>query len=59
MERHSIPFPCSRCGGKNITSTQIIYVGNIELALYSSNTPIDDKDFLVMKAPNFPHGLTF
>ena len=36
---------CSRCRGKNITSTQIIYVGNSELAMYSSHTPKDNKDF--------------
>ena len=36
---------CSRCRGKNITSTQIIYVGSSELAMYSSHTPKDNKDF--------------
>ena len=36
---------CSRCRGKNITSTQIIYVGSSELAMYSSHTPTDNKDF--------------
>ena len=36
---------CSRCKGKNITSTQIIYVGNSELAMHSSHTPKDNKDF--------------
>ena len=36
---------CSRCKGKNITSTQIIYVGRSELAMYSSHTPKDNKDF--------------
>ena len=36
---------CSRCRGKNITSTQIIYVGNSELAMYSLHTPKDNKDF--------------
>ena len=35
---------CSRCRGKNITSTQIIYVGNSELAMYNSHTPEDNKD---------------
>ena len=36
---------CSRCKDKNITSTQIIYVGRSELAMYSSHTPKDNKDF--------------
>ena len=36
---------CGRCRSKNITSTQIIYVGNSELAMYSSHTPKDNKDF--------------
>ena len=36
---------CSRCRGKNITSTQIIYVGNVELAMYNTHTPKDNKDF--------------
>ena len=36
---------CSRCGGKNITSTQIIYVGNSELAMYNAYTPKDNKDY--------------
>lgn len=36
---------CSRCRGKNITGTQIIYVGRSELAMYSSHTPKDNKDF--------------
>ena len=36
---------CSRYRGKNITSTQIIYVGSSELAMYSSHTPKDNKDF--------------
>ena len=36
---------CNRYRGKNITSTQIIYVGNSELALYNSHTPKDNKDF--------------
>ena len=36
---------CSRCKGKNITSTQIIYVGNSELAMSSSHTPKDNKNF--------------
>ena len=36
---------CSRCKGKNITSTQIIYVGNSELAMHSSHTPKDNKNF--------------
>ena len=36
---------CSRWRGKNITSTQIIYVGNSELAMYRSQTPRDNKDF--------------
>ncbi len=36
---------CSRCRGKNITSTQIIYVGNSELAMYNAYTPKDNKDY--------------
>ena len=36
---------CSRYRAKNITSIQIIYVGNSELALYNSHTPKDNKDF--------------
>ena len=36
---------CSRCRGKNITNTQIIYVGNSELAMYNAHTPKDNKDF--------------
>ena len=36
---------CSRYRGKNITSTQIIYVGSSELAMYSLHTPKDNKDF--------------
>ena len=36
---------CSRCRGKNIVSTQIIYVGDSELAMYSLHTPEDNKDF--------------
>ena len=36
---------CSRCRGKNISSTQIIYVGSSKLAMYSSHTPKDNKDF--------------
>ena len=28
---------CSRCGHKNITNTQIIYVGNSELAMYNAS----------------------
>jgi len=36
---------CGRCKGKNITSTQIIYVGNSELAMHSSHTPKDNNDF--------------
>ena len=35
----------NRCRGKNITSTQIIYVGNIEPAMYNSDTPKEIKDF--------------
>ena len=34
---------CSRCRGKNITSTQIIYVGNSELAISSSHVPKDKR----------------
>jgi len=36
---------CSRCRGKNITSTQINYVGSSELAMSSSHTPKDNKNF--------------
>ena len=36
---------CSRWRGKNITSTQIIYVGNSERAMYRSRTPKDKKGF--------------
>ena len=36
---------CSRCKGKNITSTQIIFVGSSELAMYNAFTPKDNKDF--------------
>jgi len=36
---------CSRCRGKNIPSTQIIYVGSSELAMSSSHTPKDNKNF--------------
>ena len=36
---------CSRCRGKNISSTQIIYVGSGQFAMYSSHTPKDNKDF--------------
>ena len=36
---------CNRCRGKNITSTQIIYVGKSELALYDAYKPKDNKDF--------------
>ena len=42
----------SRCRGKNIVSTQIIYVSNSELAVYSSHTPKDNKDFK-RKSPRF------
>ena len=35
----------SRRRGKNITSTQIIYVGSSELAMYRSHTPKDKKGF--------------
>ena len=35
----------SRRRGKNITSTQIIYVGSSELAMYNSHTPKANKDF--------------
>ena len=35
----------SRCRGKNISSTLIIYVGSSELAMQSSSTPKDNKDF--------------
>ena len=30
---------CIRCMGKNIASTQIIYLGSSELAMHSSHTP--------------------
>ena len=36
---------CSRCRGKNITSTQIIYVGNSELAMCNSHMREDNKDY--------------
>ena len=36
---------CSRCKGKNITSTQITYVGSSELAMSSSHTRKDNKNF--------------
>ena len=36
---------CSRRRGKNITSTQVIYLGSSELATYNSHTPKDNKDF--------------
>ena len=36
---------CSLCRGKNITSTQIIYIGKSELAMYNSHMPEDNKDF--------------
>ena len=36
---------CSRCRGKNISSIQIIYIGNSELAMYNSHTPKENKDF--------------
>ena len=35
----------SRCRGKNITSTQIIHVGNIKTSMYILHTSIDYKDF--------------
>ena len=35
---------CSRCKGKNIASTQIIYIGSSELAMSSSHTPKDNKN---------------
>ena len=34
---------CSRCRGKNIISTHIIYVGNSKVAMYNSHTPEDNK----------------
>ena len=34
---------CSRCNGTNINSTQIIYVGNSELAMHSSHMPKDKR----------------
>ena len=36
---------CNLYRGKNIASTQIIYVGNSELALYKSHTPTTIKTF--------------
>ena len=36
---------CSRCRGKNITSTQIFYAGDSKIAMYASHTPIDYNDF--------------
>ena len=35
---------CSRCRGKNITSTQIIYVGNSELAMPHTSAGYDKDD---------------
>ena len=35
----------SRCGDKNILSTQIIYFGNSELAMYNLRVSKDNKDF--------------
>ena len=34
---------CSRCSGNNITSTQIIYIGNSELAMSSAPTSKGNK----------------
>ena len=54
---------CSLCRSKNISSTQIICVGNSDLATHSSHTPEDNKapkdnkDFL-KKVPGCPHGPT-
>ena len=36
---------CSRCNGKNITSTQGIYVGYSEIEIWSSHTAKDNKNF--------------
>ena len=36
---------CSRCRGKDITSTQIIYIGSSDLAMYSLDTLKENKDF--------------
>lgn len=36
---------CSHCKGKSITSTQIIYIGNSELAMSSAPTSKGNKDF--------------
>ena len=35
---------CSRCTTKSISSTQIIYVGNSEIALQSTDNLLLDKD---------------
>ena len=45
---------CTRCTGKNLTSTQIIYVGSSELAVQSLHTPKDNKDLCKRNAPGFP-----
>ena len=36
---------CSRCKCKSIASTQIIYVGSSDIAMASSHTPMDAKDW--------------
>ena len=45
LEAVEKPARCSRCRGKNVTSTQIIYGGNSERAMYNLHTPKDNKDF--------------
>ena len=36
---------CSRCKGKNISSSRIIYFGYNEVAMGSSHMPNDNKNF--------------
>ena len=36
---------CSLCGRKNITNTQIFYVGNSDPATQSSDNPKNNNDF--------------
>lgn len=36
---------CTRCKGKSTISTQIIYVGGREIAMYSSYILTSNKDF--------------
>ena len=50
---------CSRCRGKNIIGTQIIYVGNSEFGMYNSHTLKDNKDLLKEQLPVFLFGQLF